>query len=132
MLVAEEKNAKIEYFAEQKLLIQTWSGYVSSEVFRKIIDRTVAFFAEKPVQALISDTTLMSIVKKEDTEYAAGVMPALLKNGLRKMAFVLPESSFTKLSVKNFENQAKEKAPVEDELVKNFGNLKTAREWVVA
>jgi hypothetical protein len=127
MMIAQEKNAQIEYITEQKLLIQTWNGFVTSDIFRKMIDRTVAFSRESAVETIISDTSLMSIVKKEDTEYAASVMPALIANGLKKMAFVLPENVFTQMSVKNFETRTKDK--VEDEMVQQFGSLQTARDW---
>jgi hypothetical protein len=131
MKVLDEKFVTIEYDPANSLLTQTWLGFITSDNFRKAIDKTVEFSKENPVTALISDTSQLSIVRREDTEYAASVMPELIQNGLKKMAFVLSENAFAQMSVKNFESQTKGKVE-ENELVKHFANLTHAKSWVIS
>lgn len=129
MRILDEKFVYIDYDAENEILTQTWLGFISSENFRRAIDKTVDFSKEKTVKSIISDTSQLSIVRREDTEYAASVMPELIQNGLQRMAFVLSENAFAQMSVKNFENQTKGKVE-EGELVKHFVNMKQAKKWV--
>ncbi len=127
----DEKFVRLEYDSVNNLIIQTWIGFISSENFKRAIDSTISFSERNPVKGIISDTSQLSIVRREDTEYAASIMPRLIKNGLKKMAFVLSENAFAQMSVKNFENQTKNKME-ENELVKNFVNLDKAKAWVTA
>ncbi|MDJ1500536.1 hypothetical protein [Xanthocytophaga agilis] len=129
MKILEEKFVNIDYDAASETLIQTWLGFISSENFRNAIDKTVDISREKNVRAIISDTSQLSIVRREDTEYAASVMPELIQNGLKRMAFVLSENAFAQMSVKNFSTQTKEKVE-ENELVKHFASMELAKKWI--
>lgn len=131
MKVLDEKFVTIEFDPSQSLLTQTWLGFITSDNFRRAIDKTVEFSKENSVKLLISDTTQLSIVRREDTEYAASVMPELIQNGLKRMAFVLSENAFAQMSVKNFESQTKGKVD-ENELVKHFSNMTHAKSWVIS
>ncbi len=131
MKILDEKFVTIEFEPANALLTQTWLGFITSENFRKAIDKTVEFSKENSIKALISDTSQLSIVRREDTEYAASVMPNLIQSGLRKMAFVLSENAFAQMSVKNFESQTKGKVD-ENELVKHFSNMAHAKSWVIS
>jgi len=131
MRLFDEKYVHIEYDDANEILIQTWLGFISSENFRKAIDKTVEFSKTKPVKAIISDTSQLAIVRREDTEYAASIMPALIEKGLRKMAFVLSDNTFAQMSVKNFESQTKGKLQ-NNQLVKHFVDLQEAKDWIIS
>ena len=92
MIVYESQFVKIEYFEYTKQVIQRWESFISSELFRDAIDRTVEFVRTHPVLSLVSDTQKQDVVRPEDAEYAASVMPTLYKHGLKVMAFVIPEN----------------------------------------
>lgn len=91
---------KIDYDQSRKQLVQTWSGFASSGQFREAIDKTLVFAKSNPVRTLISDTLNQSVVEPEDTNYAASAMPKLFQSGLKAMAFVMPKSVITQLSLR--------------------------------
>jgi hypothetical protein len=124
MIVLSEKNIQIEYLPQQACLIQTWNGYLSSADFRKAIDSTVEFAKKNNVAAILSNTQQQGAVKKEDSNYAASVMPELVKHGLKKMAFVLPENVFAQIAVDNFKENSK------DSLIRYFASEAKAKEWI--
>lgn len=124
MIVHQNSNVKIEYDPATQRLTQTWTGFIVSKEFRAAIDITVDFANQNPVVAIVSDTLNQGVVKPEDTEYAAAVMPSLFATGLKKMAFVLPENIFTQFSLKRFASKD------ENENVQYFRSLGDADNWL--
>lgn len=124
MIVYESQFVKIEYFEYTKQVIQRWESFISSELFRDAIDRTVEFVRTHPVLSLVSDTQKQDVVRPEDAEYAASVMPTLYKYGLKVMAFVIPENVFTRLSLNKFANYNK------DPNIEYFMTLSEANLWI--
>lgn len=107
MVVYQASNATFVYESDTEILTQNWEGFSTSQEFKEAIDKTVDFVKNNPVKGILSNTQDQGVVKKEDTEYAASVMPKLFMSGLKGMAFVLPKDIFSKLSVKKFEDDTK-------------------------
>ncbi len=107
--ILDTPYAKISYDPKTERLYQTWIGYASVEQFKAAIDITVAFFrTNNNVTSILSDTTEQAVLAREGSDYAASVMPDLIQFGLKKVAFILPVSSFTKLALENFIRQNKD------------------------
>jgi hypothetical protein len=53
------------------------------------------------------------------------VMPSLLENGLKRMAFIMPESIFTEFAIKKFTEESK------PELVNYFDSFESAKSWLL-
>ena len=106
MVVVNEKHLLLEYNEELKCIIQTWRGFFNSDLFRSGVNRTNQLFAEKkPVATFLVDISESSVIKKEDTEWAATTaIPLAIKNGLKNYGFVLPKNVFTQVSLTNFRN----------------------------
>ncbi len=115
---------KIDYDQSKKQLVQTWSGFASSGQFREAIDKTLVFAKSNPVRTLISDTLNQSVVEPEDTNYAASAMPKLFQSGLKAMAFVMPKSVITQLSLRQFAEEKK------TDNIKYFPSLSEAQKWL--
>lgn len=124
MIVYQNDNVKITYDQFKERLTQTWSGFASSDSFRKGIDETVKFTKSNPVKTILSDALKQDVVKPEDATYAASVMPKLIANGMKSMAFVVPESVFTKLSLQRFSKSSQEAN------TKYFSNKPEAEGWL--
>lgn len=126
--IFEKPYVLIEYDPQKKLLIQNWKGFATSEQFREAILKSVDVFKQKNVTRLLSNTKDFSLVKKEDTEwaatYAAGQM---IQHGLKAMAFIIPSSAFSQMSVKNFSKQA-----VGGFQQQFFDDLDKAIEWLTS
>ena len=123
MEVHGNENITITYNSGNERLTQKWSGFAPSETFREGIDKTVTFAESNRVKTLLSDALKQSVVKPEDADYAASVMPKLMGSGLKAMAFVVPESVFTKLSLQKFSNSSQGN-------VQYFMNIFEAESWL--
>jgi hypothetical protein len=126
MIVFETENVKIKYNSINKQVTQTWFNFIPSADFRQAIDFTVSFVKSNEVHSILSDTLKQMAVKPEDSEYAALTMNQLFNEGIKAMAFVLPEDIFTKMSLKKFadielKNQHK---------VEYFLSIDEAMKWI--
>lgn len=123
MEIFTHENAVLTYNPDRFELLQTWKGYVPTELFRQVIDATVAQVQQHKVLFLISDASGQKVVSNKDAEYAASVMSGMIENGLKAMAFVIPENVFTKFSLKKFSDAGHE------DVVAYFNSLSDARKW---
>jgi hypothetical protein len=126
MIFFQTPNIKLEYDSQLKQVVQTWYNFVPSEDFRKAIKITLEFVINNDVVSIISDTLKQNAVKPEDSEFAAGVMEELFREGVMAMAFIIPEDIFTKMALKKFadidqKNQHK---------VEYFQSIAEARIWI--
>lgn len=126
MKLWESAIIRIDFDEHAKMLIQTWKGFGSSDLFREAIDKTVELFIQKKASYLLADSTKGAIVKKEDTDYAAQKAAGLVKAGIKAQAFVLPPNAFVKASVNNFASN------VTPYKIQYFDQPDKAREWLVA
>jgi hypothetical protein len=124
MIVHQNENVKISYDKNKKRLIQEWKGFASSQVFRDAIDKTSDFVKANDVRTIISDTLQQNVVKPDDAEYAASVIPTMARNGMKAMAFIVPENVFTKLSLDKFSHSVK------GENTKYFKTRDEAESWL--
>lgn len=102
VIVYKNNNVEIIYDKVQKQIVQHWQKFVPSEIFRAAIDQTVAFVMKNEVNTLISDTLNQNVVSSENAKYAASTTATLFANGLKAMAFIMPDDVFTKLSLNTF------------------------------
>lgn len=124
MIVHQHSNVKIEYDPVKQRLTQTWTGFIPSSDFKTAIDAVTEFTGKNPVKTIISDILNQGVVKPEDTEYAGSKMPKMFQNGLKAMAFVIPENIFTQLSLKRFADQER------SDNVQYFKSVPEAQIWL--
>ena len=124
MVIYEKATVKLDYNQAKKQLTQTWTGFSSTEVFREAIDKTASFMKTNLVTTIISDTLKQSVVKPEDTQYAASIMPTLFKSGLKAMAFIMPQNVLTQMSLKGFDSAQK------NDNVQFFASVAEAQKWL--
>ena len=124
MIVHQNENVKITFDQNKKRLSQEWHGFATSDVFREAIDKTCDFVKTNNVKTIVSDTLNQNVVKPEDAEYAASVIPTMARNGMKAMAFFVPENVFTKLSLDKFSHSVK------GENTKYFKTRAEAEKWL--
>ncbi len=107
MVVHQNDYVKITFDKNKKRLTQKWTGFASSNIFREAIDKTRDFVKNNDVKTILSDTLDQKVVKSEDADYAASVIPTMVSNGMKAMAFVVPEDVFTQLSLNKFSSSVK-------------------------
>ena len=102
MIIYENPNVKLELVNDQEIMIQHWDGYASSENFRLGVDKSVEFIRSKQILGVISDMRTQAVVRPNDANYAAEAMPKAFDDGLKAVAFVVPDSIFTQMSFDKF------------------------------
>lgn len=127
MIVAEKTDCTLVYDSANKCLIQQWRGYSGTENFRAAIYATIDFFkSNNEVTGLISDTREHKVVKPVDAQWAAKhANPILVRNGMRRMAFIVPHNVFAQLSVDHFSKNSTEQLTLQ-----HFNNMEDALAWI--
>ena len=121
------KNDCVNIFLvkEKQLLIQVWGKeYPEFVDFKDAIDKTVLYFRQYSLHKLLSDTRAQPLASYKNTDYAASVVPELIKLGMKKMAFVMSENPIVKHSVDSFEKEAR---PAN---IEYFSNIAEANAWL--
>jgi hypothetical protein len=94
----------ISYVPEKNCLVQSWTGFCTSEEYREGQKKSVELFLQKRCKNFISDASKASLLKKEDTDWVTEVItPQFVKAGMPVLNLVLPESAFTKMTIMNLE-----------------------------
>lgn len=124
MVVYQTSTVTVAIEEKTKVMTQKWNGFSSSEVFREAIDKSLEAVKKNGVKAILNDTLDQAVVKPDDSQYAASVMPKLFMSGLKAMAIVLPKSVFTQMSIKKFQEDTK------GANIKLFTSNTDAKEWI--
>jgi hypothetical protein len=124
-VIFNDPAVQVTYDESKKRVTQSWKGFAASDKFRKAIDSTVQFVNSNEVNSILSDTLKQNVVNPEDSKYASSVMPKLFQSGLKKMAFVIPNSALTKMSLDNFAKDAPKHPGV-----KFFDSVSDASTWL--
>jgi hypothetical protein len=127
MEFVNKKHLYLAYDEDLQAIIQVWKGFFTSELFREGVNKTNELFAmKKPVTKFLVDISESSVIKKEDTEWAAtNAIPTAIKNGLKYYGFVLPSNVFAQVSLNNFRKDLNQPSLE----VQIFASLERAKDW---
>jgi len=132
MKLYEEKYGTPEYDPTVPCITATFSGFLNSEQFKSFLNKGLDHLIEKKrIHGMIlwlADTRKHVVQPEKDTNWVAEDWnPRALKEGIRHVAFVLPENLFGDLSIKKYaqKNDAQENKMT----VQMFGDVKAAKDW---
>ncbi len=126
MILFTKPYLTIEHNTDLACITQHWKGFAKSEEFREGIQKSVEAFRQTRSNKIISNTKDFAVVKKEDTDWVATqVTPLLVQLGLKYMAFIIPASAFTKISVDNFKSKADDAVQI-----RYFDDQAKAKAWL--
>lgn len=127
MKIVNEKNLVLEYDDDLNCIIQTWKGFFNSEFFKDGVEKTNKLFEQKkPVEKFLVDISQCSVIKKDDTDWAARTaIPKAISNGLKYYGFVLPENIFTQVSLNNFKQELNQPSLE----IRIFDSIEAAKNW---
>lgn len=127
MLIEEKQYCTITYDAERKTVIQTWRGFAGSQNFRASILKTIEVFQQYEAHSIIGNTLTSEVVKQADADWVANYAnPILRQHGLRRIAFIVPESVLAQWSVERFVREADEASL----MIEYFDCLDNATAWI--
>ena len=132
MKLFEEKFGTLEYDPTVPCITATFNGFMSSEQFRQFLSTGLDLIIEKKKEhgkiLWLADTRKHVVQPDKDTRWVADEWnPRALKEGIRHVAFVLPENVFGGLSVKKYAENTEKKT--NEMIVQMFGDLDSAKNW---
>jgi hypothetical protein len=102
----ELEYVTLSYVAEKKCLVQTWKKFCTTEEYQHGQEKSLELVVAKGCKGFISDTTNAGLLKAEATQWAGEVfVPKLKAAGINNVEVVLPNSAFTKMTLKNLEKE---------------------------
>ena len=109
-------------------------SYMTSQQFREMLQVQLEVYRDKkslhPQFFVIGDTRLQGVIAPKDQEWLHDYWNVeMYKAGLREIAFIVPESIFGTISMKNYTEttQTQEKYSITTPM---FTSLESAKEWL--
>lgn len=102
--IINKPNIKVHFDETRRILVQEWVGFTPSADFRHALNISLSFAEINRVDGILSNALKHSPLRPEDVQYAAETIPRFYAAGVKKMAFVIPESAITRLGLKRFES----------------------------
>ena len=134
MVIYEDKLVKLEFDESIPCVVWQPIEFMEGEQFRRPFLIGMDFVERKivdlPNLTWLNDTRKLRAVKTDDVKWLnANVNDRVAKFGARKVAFVLPENIFGKMSVKLYVEFTSRRT--NNTLnIKAFNNLEKARTWL--
>ncbi len=126
--VVDQKHLVLEFDEQNQCIIQTWRGFFNSQQFRAGVEQTNRLFEQKKPSRFLVDISQSSLIKKEDTDWAANnAIPKAILNGLKYYAFVVPTSVFTQITLENFKDEVESVIKIQP-----FDNFNKAKQWLIS
>jgi hypothetical protein len=136
MVIFEDQSVKVEFLPEIPCIIWKPLKFLAGESWRKPFVKGMDFMEEKiktiPNLGWINDARLLKVVKPDDLLWLNNnVNDRAYKFGAKKVAFVLPESSFGKLAVKFYADFTNKRTDNRFQ-IKAFKEIDEAQKWISA
>jgi hypothetical protein len=94
----------ISYVPEKNCIVQTWNKFCTTDEYKHGQEKCLEFIIANGCKGLVSDTTNAGLLKEDALKWAAEILiPNLMKVGVNHVEVVLPQSSFTKMTLMNLE-----------------------------
>ncbi len=106
-----------------------WKRPVISQEYRDVFEQCLAFQKEYHLKNWLSDITKQGVMSPEDSKWMETVaIPTAYKNGLEKIALVVPADIFKKYYASNVKKRVEQIAP--KLTTKYFDNTEEAYSWI--
>lgn len=134
MDILKENYGEIIFNEEVPCVIWKPTKFMTSSDFRKLMSSGVDYYVSKkqdiPNLVWLNDSREMKVIGKEDQKWLEEVVNMqAIENGLKYMAFVLPENIFGKIAVKTYINSTLDNKE-NDLTIETFSNYDKAVAWL--
>ena len=129
MIYFQESFVIISWDEDTWAVVIEWLGQARSEKLKTGLDTGLKLLAEKKAEKWLADTKKLGVFGKADEDWANhNWLPRALAAGLKKMAFVVPESALARMALDSvINNSSREGSGIESAF---FDNLEAARAWL--
>ena len=123
--IINSADVNLTYDEKSEQLIATYNGFVRSSEFRNAIDKIMEITKLEKVSSLLVNSLNQGPVGPKDNEYASASLSFLAENGMKYMAFVMPQQAITAMGVKRFS-----KLNNSEVQLGHFTDLNEAEGWI--
>lgn len=124
-LMLQLKSVNIVHYKKEKLLIQNWEKETDVNDFKKGIEESLKSIVKGETFYIISNTKNQLPITDNNISFAINMLTEFIEKGLKKMAFVCPNSLFTEILVNRFIKQSNFSN------IKIFNSIEEAKKWIL-
>ncbi len=134
MIHFKEDFGEIDFLEDVPCVVWRPTKFMDSAQFRKLMGTGVDFYKQKKSSnsnlVWLNDASEMKVIGKDDQKWLEEVVNMqAVENGLKYMAFVLPENIFGKIAVKSYVSSTLGKLN-KDLTIKSFSDRSKAIDWL--
>lgn len=134
MVIFEDQSVRLDFQEEIPCIVWQPLKYISGDGWRKPFQVGMDFMEEKiktlPNLGWINDARLLKVVKPDDLLWLnKNVNDRAYNFGAKKVAFVLPESTFGRLAVKTYADFTNRRTDNKFQ-IKAFLSIDEAKKWI--
>ncbi|MFO7370691.1 MAG: hypothetical protein R6X09_10520 [Bacteroidales bacterium] len=136
MVIFEDQSVRLDFLEDVPCIVWKPLKYISGDGWRKPFQVGMDFMEEKiktiPNLGWINDARLLKVVKPDDLLWLnKNVNDRAYNFGAKKVAFVLPESTFGRLAVKTYADFTNRRTDNKFQ-IKAFLSIDEAKKWISA
>jgi hypothetical protein len=130
ILLMEGAHITMHVRPSERLMLQTWRGFVPSGTFRSIMDRALVHAKRLDVQRWFNDLRKMEAILQKDEKWTMeDWFPRLAMTNVSRMAFLMSSDYFNQRSVDRIMQVGTEMMPLS---VGYFDDAEEARSWLLS
>ena len=126
MILHESKNARVEWFEQEKVILKRFSGFITGDEMRVAFDAGYKQLQKANGEKWLSDNRDLPVYKQEDVDWInEDWFPRMLEAGWRYWALVEPKSHVGTMTMKKFRFYVDEGI-----ILKVFATVEEAFSWL--
>ena len=125
VVIYNTKDATISYSAENDVLLQTINNHLNSNSLREFQTKFIKICQVLNVTKIVSDAEQQKVIQIEDMKWMKQfIIPAMINNGVKYFAIIMPENTTGKTAMRLFAETAR------GITVSLFKDLISAKAWM--
>jgi hypothetical protein len=128
LILRDDDHALVVADVDLALFRLTWKGYVPGHMLRRILIQAVMQVQQHRLRYWLSDSRYLGAILREDELWIKDKMiPQLLRMGVERLAIVMSQDFFTRMSTDRLVDQGRPNAPFP---VQMFDSAANAEQWL--
>jgi hypothetical protein len=130
LVLRKDEHITMRVVKEDSMMVQRWTGYVPSAVYREIMDESIAHATHFGLRRWFADLREMGAILQNDELWTKEEwFPRLAATRVGRMAFVMSSDYFNQMSVDRIMSVGTAVMPLD---VGYFGDMEEARAWLLS
>jgi hypothetical protein len=128
LILRDDDHALVVADVQHALFRLTWKDYVPGHMLRRILIQAVMQVQQHRLRYWLSDSRSLGAILREDELWIRDeLMPQLLRMGVERLAIIMSQDFFTRMSTDRLVDQGRSNAPFP---VQMFDSTENAELWL--